>query len=234
MHNLRMKGRHLLIPAALIIMISPTSGFASNENTSPEVVALSQKKCPVVLIHGFKDTSRKMQQMAASLRSEGRTVYTPTLAPSFGQVGLDELAGQLSAYINATLKPGEKFDLVGFSMGGLVCRYYLQRMGGLSRVERFITLGAPHNGSLWACLIANPGCRQMRPGSDFLKDINGDVAMLGTIDFTSIWTPFDLMILPSHSSHTTVGREIKLWVPLHPLLVLSPLCIRNVVSLLRL
>ncbi|MGB8356740.1 MAG: triacylglycerol lipase [Chthoniobacteraceae bacterium] len=228
-----MKGRHLLIPVALMMMISAIPGLASNESTSPEAVALSPQKCPVVLVHGFKDTSRKMQQMAASLRREGRTVYTPTLAPSFGEVGLDELAGQLSVFINATLKPGEKFDLVGFSMGGLVCRYYLQRMGGLSRVERFITLGAPHHGSLWACLIANSGCRQMRPGSEFLNDLNGDVATLGTIDFTSIWTPLDLMILPSNSSHTTVGREIKLWVPLHPLLVWSPLCIRNVVSLLR-
>jgi triacylglycerol lipase len=187
----------------------------------------------VVLVHGHNDTAAKMQSMAACLREEGFTVYTPTLTPSWGQVGLDELARQLSTFIDAHVHPGEKFDLVGFSMGGLVCRYYLQRMDGLRRVDRFITLGVPHHGSLWAYLVNNPGCRQMRPGSDFLKDLNSDIGVLGKIEFTSIWTPLDLVIVPSNSSRTNVGRNIEIWVPIHPLLVLSPLCIKRVASLLK-
>ncbi len=186
-----------------------------------------------MLVHGFKDNSGKMQKMAVYLRSEGFTVYTPTLAPSFGQVGLDELAQQLSVYIDANLPPGEKFDLVGFSMGGLVCRYYLQRMDGLRRVDRFIALGAPNHGSLWACVIANAGCRQMRPGSAFINDLNSDIGVLGKIEFTSIWTPLDLMILPSTSSRVAVGRNIELWIPLHPLLVWSPQSIKAIADVLK-
>ena len=187
----------------------------------------------VVLVHGYKDNSSKMQKMADYLRKEGFTVYTPTLAPSWGQVGLDELARQLSDYIDANLRPGEKFDLVGFSMGGLVCRYYLQRMDGLHRVDRFIMLGAPNHGSLWAWTLSNPGCRQMRPGSAFLNDLNSDIGVLGKIDYTSIWTPLDLMIVPSTSSRVAVGRNITIWVPVHPLLVWSPLIIRTVASRLK-
>ena len=46
-------------------------------------------------------------------------------------------------------------------------------------------------------------------------------------------TPFDLMILPSDSSRTGVGREIKFHVPIHPLLVWHPGCIRQVAELLE-
>ena len=188
---------------------------------------------PVLLVHGFKDSSGKMQPMATYLRKRGWTVYTPTLAPSFGEVGLDELARQLSTFIEETFRPGEKFDLVGFSMGGLVCRYYLQRMNGIDRVDRLITLGAPHNGSLWACLVPNAGCRQMRPGSSFMNDLNLDSDKLRTIKFTSIWTPLDLMILPADSSRTPDGRELKIWIPIHPFLVWSPICLRTVAEVLQ-
>jgi len=226
-----MKGRYCML-AVLFTMISAATSIASVESVGADCSPRLHRR-PVVLVHGFKDTSRKMQQMAAALRREGWTVYTPTLTPSLGQVGLDELARQLAVFIDGTLRPGEKFDLVGFSMGGLVCRYYLQRMDGLSRTDKFITLGAPHHGSLWACLIANPGCRQMRPGSDFIKDLNSDIDTLRTVDFTSVWTPLDLMILPSSSSRMPVGREIELPLLLHPLLVLSPRSIDSVVALLK-
>lgn len=190
-------------------------------------------KRAVALVHGFKDSATKMHKMARALRGQGWTVYTPTLSPSFGQAGLDELAGQLAAFIDATFRLDEKFDLVGFSMGGLICRYYIQRMGGLPRVGRLITLGTPHHGSLWACLVPNTGCRQMRPGSDFLNDLNRDIGMLEKVRFTSVWTPLDLMILPATSSQTGVGREVKLWLPIHPSLVWSPRSIKAVADLLE-
>jgi triacylglycerol lipase len=109
----------------------------------------------------------------------------------------------------------------------------LQRMDGLCRVDRLITLGAPNHGSMWACLIANPGCRQMRPGSDFLNDLNSDIGVLGKIEFTSLWTPLDLMILPSNSSRMAVGRNIEMWIAIHPLLVWSPQVIKEVAGLLK-
>jgi triacylglycerol lipase len=194
----------------------------------PDVQTLPRKeivpatKNPVVLVHGIKDDARKMQRMARYLRREGWTAYTVTLAPSWGQVGLDELARQLAAFVDETFPRGEKFDLVAFSMGGLVSRYYVQRLGGIERVERFVTISSPHNGTWMAWLIPNPGCRQMRPQSDFLRDLNNDIDTLDRLQFTSIWTPLDLTIVPPKSSCVRVGRAIKLWMPAHPLMVLHP------------
>ena len=106
-------------------------------------------------------------------------------------------------------------DLVGFSMGGLISRYYLQRLGGLARVRRFIAISVPQHGSAWAWLLPNQGCRQMRPGSTFLQALNQDIASLAQIDLLTLWTPFDLMIIPATSSVIPVGRECKLPVLLH-------------------
>jgi len=190
-------------------------------------------KNPVILVHGIIDDERRMGPMARYLRRQGRTVYTVSLKPSWGQLGLDELAKQLEGFIREKIPAGEKFDLVGFSMGGLICRYYAQRLGGLSHIDHFITLASPHHGTWMAYAGWNTGCTQMRPDSAFLRDLNHDISTLNRVKFTSIWTPLDLMIVPASSSHTGLGREIKIWMPAHPLMALHPICIRAVASELQ-
>ena len=186
-----------------------------------------------MLVHGIKDDSRKMEPMARHLHGIGRSTHSISLKPSWGEVGIDELARQLDGFIREKIPAAQKFDLVGFSMGGLVCRYYLQRMGGLPRVDHFVTVASPHRGTVMAWLAWNRGGLQMRPGSAFLRDLNGDLEVLDRVKFTSIWTPLDLMIVPSNSSRTGIGREIKIWMPAHPLMVLHPKCIRAVAEELR-
>ena len=41
------------------------------------------------------------------------------------------------------------------------------------------------------------------------------------INFTSIWTPYDAMILPARSSQLPVGRDIKIDVLFHAWMVSS-------------
>ncbi len=40
----------------------------------------------------------------------------------------------------------EKVHVIGHSLGGLITRYYVQRMGGHARVHTVVTLGTPHSG----------------------------------------------------------------------------------------
>ena len=67
----------------------------------------------------------------------------------------------------------------------------------------------------------------MRRRSDFLRDLNHDVHTLNRLAFTTIWTPFDLMILPANSSVLPVGRAISVNVAAHPLMLRN----RRVLSL---
>lgn len=188
---------------------------------------------PVVLVHGITDTFAIFKPMTQQLERSGWQVYSLDLIPSNGDCELDQLAKQLAAFIEHTIPAGQSIDLVGFSMGGLVSRYYVQRLGGIDRVMRFITISAPHNGTIAAHLSLRPGCLQMRPNSSFLKDLNRDVKMLDRINFTSIWTPLDGIIIPAHSSVLPVGEAIQINVPLHAWMVSDKRAIALVSETLR-
>jgi len=179
----------------------------------------TKQQNPVLLVHGINDTGAVFNKMGLYLRQRGLSVYTVDLVPNNGAEVLDKLAQQVANYVAATFEPEQPLDLVGFSMGGIVSRYYLQRLGGIERVQRFITISSPHKGTVVAYGSWQPGCIQMRPNSDFLKDLNSDVQMLKQIDFTSIWTPYDLMILPATSSQLDIGKEVTVPVALHPLML---------------
>jgi triacylglycerol lipase len=189
---------------------------------------------PVVLVHGIFDTSKIFTAMAKRLEVHGFQPLAPDLKPSSGATGLEALAAQIGPFVDQYLSPEEKFDLVGFSMGALVSRYYVQRLGGMKRVRRLITISAPHHGSYSAYLTTgNEGARQMRPGSVFLQKLNGDAAMLERVGFVSIWTPLDLMIVPASSSRLGVGEEYRIPVALHPCMLRSSRTLELVAKLLR-
>ncbi|WP_223269778.1 esterase/lipase family protein [Nostoc sp. 'Peltigera membranacea cyanobiont' 213] len=170
----------------------------------------NQQRNPVLLVHGIDDTGAVFHKMAGYLGLQGWSVYSLDLVPNNGDVGLDKLAKQVADYVAATFAPEQRLDLVGFSMGGIVSRYYIQRLEGINRVQRFITISSPHHGTVVAYASQRPGCVQMRPNSIFLKDLNSDAVILGQLDFTSIWTPYDLMIVPANSSQMPVITNYEL------------------------
>jgi triacylglycerol lipase len=175
----------------------------------------AQQRNPVLLVHGITDTEAVFNQMAVYLKQLGWTVHTLNLVPNNGEAPLNVLAQQVVDYVDATIGEEQPFDLVGFSMGGIVSRYYVQRLGGINRVQRFVTISSPHNGTVVAYASKLPGCVQMRPNSLFLQDLNRDIQMLEKLNFTSIWTPYDLMIIPTNSSKMPVGKELIVPVALH-------------------
>jgi triacylglycerol lipase len=187
---------------------------------------------PVLLIHGIDDTVALFKPMTAYLQQQGWGVHSLDLIPNNGKVGLDALAQQVATYVEHTFAPDQPIDLVGFSMGGVVSRYYVQRLGGIHQVQRFVTISSPHNGTWTGYLRFNPGCKQMCRNSLFLQDLNQDAAMLEQINFTSMWTPMDLMIVPAHSSRMAVGREIVLPVAGHAWMVSDPRALREVANVL--
>jgi triacylglycerol lipase len=174
---------------------------------------------PILLVHGLMDTSYKMRKISSHLHNLGWQVLDIDLIPNNGDSKLEVLAKQVADLIDRTFSPHQPIDLLGFSMGGLVSRYYLQRLGGIDRVQRFVSISAPNNGTIAAQFSVRPGCMQMRPNSPFMTDLNSDVDRLNSLNFTSLWTPFDLIILPPSSSQLGMGTEISIPVVAHPLMV---------------
>ncbi|MBD0307335.1 MAG: alpha/beta fold hydrolase [Microcoleus sp. T3-bin5] len=173
---------------------------------------------PVLLIHGIFRKSGIFYKMSAYLTQLGWSVYTLNLSPHWGNASIDELAQQIADYIDKTFAPEQHLDIVGLSMGGLVTRYYLQRLGGINRVQRFIAISSPHSGTWMAYTLWGKGCIQMRPGSAFLEDLNRDAALLEKLNFTSIWTDWDFIIVPASSSQISAAKEVKLSVFAHAMM----------------
>ncbi|MGL5034264.1 MAG: alpha/beta fold hydrolase [Microcystaceae cyanobacterium] len=171
---------------------------------------------PVLLVHGLYDTVAKFEVLSAYLDQLGWSVHSINLKPNDGSAPLNDLAKQVADYVDQTFESGQIIDLLGFSMGGLVTRYYLQRLGGVERVKRYITISAPNNGTLTAYSLSLKGVTQMRMNSPFLQDLNQDHDQyLSQLQVTNLWTPYDLMILPAHSSKMGIGREISVPVAVH-------------------
>ncbi len=193
----------------------------------------SHHRHPVLLVHGIWDKEKIFCRLCDHLQNQGWTVHTLNLTPNTGAAPLEVLAQQVADKVDRTFSPDDIFDLVGFSMGGLVTRYYVQRLGGVERVQRYITISAPHHGTITAYSLPLKGVMQMRPGSAFLQDLNRDaVEILSRLQFTSIWTPYDLMIVPASSSQMPVGEEIVLSVPVHRWMVSDRCCLETVAKVL--
>src|ERR671932_113867 len=192
----------------------------------------TNKRNPVLLIHGIIRTSSVFRTMASYLLQRGWLVHTLDLTPNNATLGLDQVATQVANYVNKTFAPEQPIDLVGLSMGGLVTRYYVQRLGGIDRVQRFIPISAPNQGTGLASLWHRRACVQMRPGSAFLEDLNQDAQILERINFTSLWTPWDFIIIPARNSQMPVGQDVKLSVFAHALMVVNPRSLAAIVAAL--
>lgn len=171
--------------------------------------------------------------MERFLQREGIPACTLSPQPSDGRVGIEVLAARLADAVAVHFPDGAPLNFVGFSMGGLICRSYLQQIGGIVRAERLITIATPHQGTWTAYIYNRPACRQMRPGSRFLAELNRDLPSLQGIQFTSIWTPLDLTIVPAFSSWLPVGEMVPILSPFHRTMVVDLQILRTVAHCLR-
>lgn len=209
--------------AAQSVWELPPAGQSFEEGVpSPPYSPLEQqRRNRTVLVHGYKDEASVFSPLASYLSDLGLEPHAVTLAPSDCSVPLETLAQQLADFIDRSFISHQKLDFVAFSLGGIVARYYIQRLGGLARTSRLLTVAAPHYGTMMAFASSLPGAVQLRPNSPFLQDLNADADSLASIPFVSIWSPFDLMILPPHSSRMPFARNLAVWTLRHQALITS-------------
>ncbi len=197
-------------------------------------VAQTPSRNPVVLVHGIWNTAEIFSVLKPYLEAQGWSVYALSMQPNNGDAPLEALAEQVAGFVDKSIGAQQPFDLVGFSMGGLVSRYYVQRLGGLKRVQRLVTVSAPHQGTALGLFSDRLGVRQMRPGSPFLQALNRDLHLLKTLQFVSLWTPFDLLILPPWSSQLKVGQSRRLSVSSHNRMICDSQGLREIARSLSL
>ena len=82
-------------------------------------------------------------------------------------------------------------DIISHSMGGLVSRWFVEKLGGDDQVDDLVTLATPHQGTLkaYAGSLA-PACREMLPGSDLIYELNSE-ALPSSVNYTAVWGSSD-------------------------------------------
>jgi triacylglycerol lipase len=176
---------------------------------------MSSERPTVVLVPGIFCHLSIFRRLRRELEADGRRVVTVRLTPLTGAARLETLAQQLAATIDREVPKDAVIDVVGFSMGGLISRWYLQELGGHARCRSLTTLSTPHAGTLVAYLWPLAGARQMQPGSRFLQQLRTTETRLDAVDRFAFWTPFDLMIVPARSSRWRAERSTRVPVLLH-------------------
>jgi pimeloyl-ACP methyl ester carboxylesterase len=167
-------------------------------------------RIPVLLVHGLVDNRSVFTVMRHSLRRRGFAQvcswnYSPLLSDvARGAADLGEHIERICAQTGH-----ERVHVVGHSLGGLIARYHVQRQGGDRRVAALVTLGTPHQGSIWAHVVPTPLVRQLRPGSPVLRELAAPVRHCRT-RITAIYSNLDEMVVPTSSGrcdHPDLGAR---------------------------
>ena len=185
----------------------------------------SSTRRPLVLVHGLWDTPHLFRRLVRRLDAHDVPLLVPHLPHRLGAVPLRALAQQLDDHIRGLWGDDLKVDLLGFSMGGIIARVWLQQFGGARRTHRFVSVGSPQRGTVMAQWIPPwlfAGLADMKRGSPLLRSLNADLQALEQLDCVSYYCRWDLMVVPGWQAHLPLGRVSSLPVLTHQQLISDP------------
>jgi triacylglycerol lipase len=212
-------------PALLAALVIAGCGGPSRHSASapatPPPTVIDSRSCrppqqhpePVVLVHGtFAATSWAL--IGPALARHGYCVFTFSYG-DFGTGDITASARQLRTFVNRVLARtgARRVSLVGHSEGGLMPRYYIRFLGGAAKVDDLIGLAPSNHGTdNWFALEgALAGCtacgQQLAWGSRFLRVLNTGAETPAPVDYTSVQTSYDAVVIPYTSAFLHGPRE---------------------------
>jgi triacylglycerol lipase len=190
---------------------------------------------PVLLLHGtFSNAYATWSYLAPALAAAGYCVYALNYGgasdnPSKGTGDIRESAKELGAFADRVLASTEasKVDIVGYSEGGLLARWYLRFGGGAdpadparNKVARLMTLGGTNHGTTVSGLAylsalmrglgetaddANMAARQQEIGSSLVRQLEAGGDTEPGIAYTAIATRYDIVSTPYRATFLKAG-----------------------------
>jgi len=173
---------------------------------------------PVVLVHGtFGDRTHLWEPISYRLSRAGYCVFSLDYG-NRATGPIQDSAKMLAAFTARVRKAtgARRVSMVGHSQGGMMPRYYIKYLGGARYVDDLIGI-APSNhgttiinaamfdalGNLNFCIA----CQQQVAGSPFLTRLNSGDETPGAVDYTSITTRYDEVVVPHTSGYLERGRD---------------------------
>lgn len=188
---------------------------------------------PVLLAHGFLGTRGTMVPLRKRFEQDGRVVFTyhhGTFQLRSLRASAQELVHQLES-LEQNLGCA-RFDVVGFSMGGLIALHAVKFLQAHRWIRRLALLGTPTSGT-WASLfgvatigLLSPSVWQCLPPSGFLDDLreaplppgvrvrqihaSHDALCPRTAPIAGVDTERDFVVLPGGHSSLVMSRSFYL------------------------
>jgi len=187
---------------------------------------------PVVLVHGLGANRGAWWPLRLFLRMNGhRRIY----AFNHDQGSIEEHAEDLKDFVDAVLQAtGEdRVDLVAHSIGGLISRYAVQRLGLDQKVRTLVTLATPHQGTYAAQYANTTLVRSLRPESGLVSDLNKDGLAPYPVQFIAVYSDRDIYVVPAGLMTHPDAENIFIPDLSHSQYLVSPPVFRFVASCLK-
>ena len=190
------------------------------------------KRNPIILIHGLWNTADIFYYITSKLDEIGIEYFAPTLNHEYGMTSIVELTNLLNRLILEKYGYEKELDILGFSMGGIIGRYWIKKFNGFKRTRRFITVGSPHKGTLTSQLVPRypfKGISEMKINSTLLRELSESDYLLRRINCISFFTYWDLMVFPGWRATLNSGEKISLNIYKHKNLIRNPDAIERII-----
>jgi len=150
-----------------------TLTVTDNDGLMDSQTHLYHLNVPVILVHGWRPVHTLWNTLKSHLEAAGIDYYIFDYSPATGDPKI--YARQLKMDVDMLrLETGYKgkFDIVCHSMGALVTRWYMERLGGADNIRQWIGIAPVNNGSGLADLQRLIGWSKIKNLIPFLRNIN--------------------------------------------------------------
>jgi triacylglycerol esterase/lipase EstA (alpha/beta hydrolase family) len=187
---------------------------------------------PVILVHGYGGKKSHFFAVERGLREAGFTsIHAMKYNAWFSDIPM--LARRLVHLVHdvrAETGAG-RVHLVGHSLGGVIIRYAVCVLGLDVSVDTAITVASPHGGSPVARLGRSVTARQLRSGSDVLREIE-EAARPGRTRWVAYSSNLDAIVPASRAVIRPAclrAENLRIVNQSHLSILVSPQLVRSVV-----
>jgi triacylglycerol lipase len=197
---------------SLVATLVVPAGAASASAAARHAARTTARPDPVLLVHGFRGSSRGWHALEAALRAHGYRSSEIDAIDYGSDASNIDVAHQIATAADALLARtgANRVDVVSHSMGAISSRYWLERLGGAAHVDAWVSLAGVNEGTVWAygCYLLTP-CREMVPTSSVLDKLEQAFTPSGPTRYGAWWSPCDDAIVPRANAELPGAHNVE-------------------------
>jgi triacylglycerol lipase len=207
--------RRRILLGGLVLAVAVVAAVAGVRLSRGQPHPVAGRPGAVLLVPGYGGGTASLDELAARIRSTGRTATVVQLAGN-GTGDLNVQAQVLAGYANRAIGAGSgPLTVIGYSAGGVVAWLWDADFGGAAQAGMIITLGSPLHGARIAavgtgfdpaeCPVA---CQQLVPGSALLTGLQRSAQPRPP--WLSLWSDDDQTVQPPDSARLPGAVNVPL------------------------